>query len=373
MNSSQYFQLRLFCGVAETSDVIYVPTLDLFALCHKFAECGNGIISASTAKDLIFKKFTSLLLYSQMAEMVDNHESDMKELIALLPSLGGNGIHIKHPGNVATLLNKLVSAGIKALQVIADFDHTITKQHINGEKHTSSFCVINNCTCLPSHFREKDRVMVEKYVPIERDPHLSKAEKTPHMVEWYTITGDLYTGFALSADDISKAVEKTHTELRTKTLELISDLDSEDVPFLVFSAGLGDVVHAILKHHGVVNKNIHVISNFLKYKDGQVDGFTSEIVHPFNKNGKAAAHTKYFELMSSRHNVILMGDSLGDAEMADGVPNTDAVLKIGFLYGDIPRLLPQYMDHFDIVLVDDQTMDVPSSIVSYIKGKSSKI
>lgn len=37
--------------------------------------------------------------------------------------------------------------------------------------------------------------------------------------------------------------------------------------------------------------------------------------------------------MSKRHNVILMGDNLGDAEMADGVPNTDAVLKIGFLYG----------------------------------------
>lgn len=41
------------------------------------------------------------------------------------------------------------------------------------------------------------------------------------------------------------------------------------------------------------------------------------------------------QLMSSRHNVILMGDSLGDADMADGVPNTDTVFKIGFLYGDV--------------------------------------
>ena len=39
--------------------------------------------------------------------------------------------------------------------------------------------------------------------------------------------------------------------------------------------------------------------------------------------------------MSNRHNVILIGDSLGDADMADGVPNTDAVFKIGFLYGNV--------------------------------------
>lgn len=83
---------------------------------------------------------------------------------------------------------------------------------------------------------------------------------------------------------------------RTGTAELVKSLDEVDVPMLVFSAGLGDVVNAILKCHGVVNKNIHVISNFLKYKDGHVNGFTNDIVHPFNKNGKAAEHTKYFEV-----------------------------------------------------------------------------
>ena len=73
-------------------------------------------------------------------------------------------------------------------------------------------------------------------------------------------------------------------------------LDSASIPLLVFSAGLGDVVESVLKHHGVMSKNTHVISNFLKYKDGLVQGFTNDIVHPFNKNGKAAEHTNYFEV-----------------------------------------------------------------------------
>lgn len=84
--------------------------------------------------------------------------------------------------------------------------------------------------------------------------------------------------------------------LRAGTSDLVNALDSADIPLLVFSAGLGDVVEAVLKHHGVMNKNTHVISNFLKYNNGFVQGFTNDMVHPFNKNGKAAAHTNYFEV-----------------------------------------------------------------------------
>lgn len=85
--------------------------------------------------------------------------------------------------------------------------------------------------------------------------------------------------------------------IRSQTSDLVCLLDTLNVPFLVFSAGLGDVVNAILKHHGVNYKNIHVISNFLKYEGDQVNGFVSDIIHPFNKNGKGAEHSKYFEVM----------------------------------------------------------------------------
>lgn len=299
-------------------------------------------------------------------------DSALKALIELVPQFGNSYVHIKHPKSVLTLLNKVVLGGSKSLQVIADFDHTITKQHINGERHVSSFCVIGNCSTIPSGFREQDRELLQKYLPIERDPHLTKEEKTPYMVEWYSKTSEVFSGFPLDSNEINNAVKGSHTELRTGTQELVKVLDAENIPMLVFSAGLGDVVESILKEHDVVNKNIHVISNFLQFKDGCVNGFTADMVHPFNKNGKAAAHTKYFDLMASRHNVLLMGDNLGDADMADGVPNTDAVLKIGFLFGNnVNLLLPQYMDHFDVVLIDDQTMDVANSIIRLLIEKNS--
>ena len=55
------------------------------------------------------------------------------------------------------------------------------------------------------------------------------------------------------------------------------------------------------------------------------------MIHMFNKNENAIHSSPYFETLSGRTNVILLGDSLGDIHMAKGVPSPNNVLKIGFL------------------------------------------
>ena len=72
--------------------------------------------------------------------------------------------------------------------------------------------------------------------------------------------------------------------------------------------------------------------------------------------------------------------------MADGVRTNSSVLKIGFLFDHVITFiflnkshptnfhsifqpednLPNYLDAFDIVLIDDQTMDVPIKLISLI-------
>ena len=51
----------------------------------------------------------------------------------------------------------------------------------------------------------------------------------------------------------------------------------------------------------------------------------------YNKHDGALRNTEYFKQFKDNSNIILMGDSLGDLNMADGVPNRENILKIGFL------------------------------------------
>ena len=54
--------------------------------------------------------------------------------------------------------------------------------------------------------------------------------------------------------------------------------------------------------------------------------------------------------------------------MADGLDNPEGVLKIGFLNANIEERLENYMNLYDIVLMDDQTMNLPFNIVKKIAG-----
>lgn len=51
----------------------------------------------------------------------------------------------------------------------------------------------------------------------------------------------------------------------------------------------------------------------------------------YNKHDGALRNSEYFKQIKEYSNIILLGDSLGDLSMADGVTNAENILKIGFL------------------------------------------
>lgn len=156
--------------------------------------------------------------------------------------------------------------------------------------------------------------------------------------------------------------------MRDKSDEFFEILDKLEVPVLVFSAGLGHSVVSVLRQANVYNDRVKVVSNFLQTKDGLVNGFKHPIIHTFNKNETVLAGSEYWSLVHDRDNIILMGDSLGDADMANGAPSSSNIVKIGFLYHHVNENLEKYMDTFDIVLINDQTMDVPIGLLNLIKN-----
>ena len=209
----------------------------------------------------------------------------------------------------------------------------------------------------------------KKFRKIEKDPELPLEVKIKAMVQWMEISEQLLKGFEFDPTELVEVAEKYGSDLRDGTKTLMERLNAAKIPVLVFSAGLGDVVEAILKHNEVLLPNVEIISNFLKYSSNKLDGFNGKKIHVFNKN-ETVLDQEHLKRLEKRKNILLMGDSIGDTTMSDGIKDVENVFKIGFLYDKdneiVEKSLESYMDSFDVVLVDDQTMDLPLSIIERI-------
>ena len=156
-------------------------------------------------------------------------------------------------------------------------------------------------------------------------------------------------------------------KLRDETDHMLEILETNEVPVLVLSAGVGDLINHIMEHFGVLHSNTTLVSNFLKFdEEGNIVGLQgeeSDLIHMYNK---AESIRKRSKETSERKNVIVLGDSLGDLHMAAGVKDPNVVLTIGFLNNNVESSLETYKENFDIVLVDDQTMSFPNSLLAEI-------
>merc|ERR1712190_432874 len=98
-----------------------------------------------------------------------------------------------------------------------------------------------------------------------------------------------------------------------------------------------------------------VISNRLHFgESGRLVGFSEPLMHMFNKTA-AFLPDDARRLVQECSHCLLLGDSVGDVTMADGL--SVEMLKIGFLNEKVDERLAQYRKLFDIVVLNDA--DVP--------------
>ncbi|CAL8069846.1 unnamed protein product [Orchesella dallaii] len=294
----------------------------------------------------------------------DSPDVDINSVLHLLISRSGvqQKIHIKDVNKTEKLIEKIISTGPDSLQVIADFDATLSCYHSAGKKCETSYGVIQNSRLTPEDVKVRGAELFKTYHPIEIDSSISAEEKALKMVEWYERKHDNYVTSSkkLKSADITEMVKEAHLNLRDGCGKVLDKLQSANIPTLVFSAGSGNVVEEVLRMQKKLHPNTKVISNFMEFDDETTElaRFRKPVVHPGNKN-EAALHgdnAKYFEELKNRNNVILLGDTIGDTNMASGVSNPDAILKIGYLNFNFELQLESFKDAFDIVLVDDQTV-----------------
>jgi 5'-nucleotidase len=197
---------------------------------------------------------------------------------------------------------------------------------------------------------------------------MTKKEKLPYMIDWWTKSLQLTVETQIECSHIKEMVASSTTHLKNGCKWFFTTLERHDVPLLIFSAGIGNIIEEWIVQECGSYKNMKIVSNFMSFdkQTNKITGFSGNLIHIFNKNEGVLLDTEYEKLIHNRPNVILLGDSLGDTVMANGFPSLNYVLKIGFLNDKVDEFLPQYMDAFDIVAIKDDTFNVPNAILRAI-------
>ncbi|XP_061199202.1 7-methylguanosine phosphate-specific 5'-nucleotidase [Neopsephotus bourkii] len=284
-----------------------------------------------------------------------------------VPELENATVRIRHPERAAGIIRSLKEQGASRLQVISDFDMTLSRFGCNGRRCPTSHNILNDSRVISEDGRKKLKDLLHYYYPIEIDPNRTMEEKGPLMVEWWSRVHELLTQQNIRKGDIAQIVRESGVMLRDGFKELFDQLHKYSVPLLIFSAGVGDVLEEILRQASVFHANISVVSNYMDFDgDGVLRRFKGPLIHTYNKNNSVLQGTEYFQQLSTRTSIILLGDSLGDLTMADGVPSVENILKIGFLNDKVEERRGKYLDAYDIVLERDETLDVANGILRYI-------
>ncbi|KAJ3685853.1 hypothetical protein LUZ61_015017 [Rhynchospora tenuis] len=288
--------------------------------------------------------------------------------LCLCSKLAMSQVVVRDPDVLERKKASIRDAGPGKLQVIADFDGTLTKYWCNGVRGQTSHSLLQQGN---AEYDAKRQALYEYYHPLEISPTIPIEEKTKLMEEWWEKTHGLLIEGGLTYDAIKKSVADASITFRDGVVQLFEFLKEKDIPVVIFSAGLADIIEEVFRqklHRSF--KNIKVVSNRMQFDEsGRLVAFKGKTIHVFNKNEHAIdmaapIHDKFGSSDSSdvngtfvkdRTNIVLLGDGLGDLGMSDGV-SFEHRIAVGFLNSNIEKSLKDYSEAFDIVFLNDAPM-----------------
>ncbi len=232
--------------------------------------------------------------------------------------------------------------------VVLDFDKTIT-----SKESLDSWMALLDFEIYGEACKKEIEELNTKYSPMELDYTLEEVIKEKYMVEWYQKSMDLLYKYQISYSNLVKALEKNTITFRKGGKEFLQDLYQEKVPVIILSAGIGNVIEEFLKKQQCYYENIHIVSNFLTFKEDKMQKFTDPIIHSMNKRIEKVLPEELQKNIQKKQYAILCGDIIEDIQM---IPeqNLDKTITIGFLNKIIEQNLEFYNRHYDMVLTDKE-------------------
>ena len=254
------------------------------------------------------------------------------------------------------------------IYVFMDYDKTIT-----SSKSEDSWATTANKKAMGKAISNDLNKFYEKYGPIELDYTIDIQEKEKYMLEWYEKSMNLYYTYHLTKEKLKECIYNSHLELREGAKDFLNKLYNRNIPVIIFSAGIGNVIEQFLKEKECYYDNITIIGNFIKFdKNGDMIKFSDNIIHTLNKNIDKLNDDKLKEKIEEKEYRVVIGDLVEDINMMGEYPE-DKSLKIGFLNKNITENLEVYRKNFDIVLTEENNFyDIEKCMSLEDKNKKRK-
>lgn len=246
--------------------------------------------------------------------------------------------------------------GVENLQILADFDKTLTKAFFQGKPVNSLLAVLRDNNYFSLEYVQKAKAMSERYYPIEYDQNIPKEERIKLIEQWWHEHNKLLIEVGLDKKAVQWAAHHESIQFRDGFLDFMDFLKRNEIPLVVMSAsGLGiEAIKMCFEKIDKLYRNVYIISNdFVWDENGKAITEKQPIIHSLNKDETLVANfPEIFAQVKNRKNVILLGDNPEDVAMVEGF-EYENLIKIGFLNENIEENLGVYKQNFDVIITND--------------------
>lgn|GEM_PF-1651613 len=279
-----------------------------------------------------------------------------------------DGVTISDPGAWQKKIDSFRAMGINRLQVISDWDRTLTDPHSSRGLDQSTYSLLHTSNLLGSSFSSKSAALYNTYRQIELSTEIDVSEKFIKMDAWWTAQFDLLTAHGFGEPTVRSIAERGQLTMRDGVWEFLRHLHRHEIPLLILSAGIANIIEARIRFNQANTPNVHICANrFPMAPDGLAMDFARPLIHTLNKS--SADNTQAFqEASANRTALIVLGDTLEDIEMKKLSPQC-AVISIGFLCD--PSLSEKFLRVYDAVIAPDGSFAFVNELLAAISSGSS--
>ena len=193
--------------------------------------------------------------------------------------------------------------------VVTDFDKTITAQDSCDSWDASG-------NLLGEKFKQKSNEFYQRFRPIEIDYKISFAEKFEAMEKWYNSCMELFYEYNLTGKQLEKSIDSSNLIFRDGAKDFLYNMYKNNIPVIILSAGIGNVIKRFLENNNCLYSNIFIIANFITFdKNGKIERFQGDLIHTLNKTITGHLPKEQEEKISSKKYKMLFGDLIEDKNM----------------------------------------------------------